>query len=231
MGRTRTATSIAPRHARRVSGPIRPGHPRPARAVPPPGRVAAPGGVTAVPSTGAVARLRALPDHRFLDTLLRSRAWIWMIGIALGGIVFMQVSLLKMNAGIGVDVQKSTELQHANATLEEQVAELSSGERIAEQAGELGLIVPSAGEVGYLSVRPQVDAARAAQNMTAPSDAARQLLASGGKPQPTPVATPAPTAVATPAPTAVATPAPTAVTTPVPTATPAPATTTTTPAQ
>ncbi|MFL5843572.1 MAG: hypothetical protein ACJ762_02690 [Solirubrobacteraceae bacterium] len=195
--------------------------------MPPPVRVAAPGGVTALPQTGALARLRAVPDHRFLDTLLRSRAWIWMIGIALGGIVFMQVSLLKMNAGIGLDVQKSTELQHANAALEEQVAELSSGERIADQAGKLGLIVPNAGDVGYLTVRPRVDAPRAAQNMTAPSEAAKQELASGGKAQPAAIATPLPTAVATAVPTAVATAVPTAVAT----ATPVPTTTATVPAQ
>jgi cell division protein FtsL len=177
-----------------------------------------------VSTTLPLHRLRALPDHRWLDSLLRSRAWIWIMGIGLGGIVFMQVSLLKMNAGIGMDVQKSTELQHANAALEEQVAELSSGERIADQAGKLGLIVPNAGDVGYLTVRAQVDAARAAQNMTAPSDAARQELASGGKAQPTAVATPVPTAVATPVPTAT----PVA---PVATATPAPTTTATVPAQ
>jgi hypothetical protein len=178
-------------------------------------RVAAPGGVTAVPSTGAAARLRALPDHRFLDTLLRSRAWIWLMGIALGGIVAMQVSLLKMNAGIGVDVQKTGELQHANAALEEQVAELSSGERISDAASKLGLVVPSAGDVGYLTVRRGADPARAARNMTPPSDAAKALMANGGV-EPTaapaatatPVATATPFATATPAPVATATPAP-----------------------
>ena len=225
MGRSRAATArrpaqttVAPRHPRRVSGPIRPGHPRPARAVPPQVRVAAPGGLTAVPNSGALARLRSDPDHRFLDTLLRSRAWIWIMGIALGGIVAMQVSLLKMNAGIGLSVQHSAELQHDNAALEEQVAELSSGERISDAAGKLGLIVPNAGDVGYLSVRRGVDAARAARNMTAPSDAAKQLMANGGKPPGTTVAaTTAPVApVATVAPVVAATP------TPVPTTTTAP---------
>jgi cell division protein FtsL len=187
--------------------------------VPPQVRVAAPGGVSALPSTGALARLRAVPDHRFLDTLLRSRAWIWLMGIALGGIVAMQVSLLKMNAGIGTSVQKSAELQHANAALEEQVAELSSGERIGDAAGNLGLIVPDAGSVGYLSVRPSIDAARAARNMTAPSDAARQLMANGGKPIGTTVA-----ATAAPVTAPVATPVATA-TPPVATVTAAPVTT------
>ena len=157
----------APAHPRRVSGPIRPGHPRPVTAVPPRVRADA-AGAAALPapslrwrvSTGAMRVLRELPDHRLLDTLLRSRAWIWLLGIALGGVVAMQVSLLKMNAGIGTAVQKSSELEHSNATLEEQVAELSSGERISDAAGALGLIVPNAGSVGYLTVRPGVDAVR-----------------------------------------------------------------------
>jgi hypothetical protein len=50
-------------------------------------------------TTTAFDRIRALPDHRLVDGLLRSQAWIWVIGIALGGIVFMQVHLLKLNAG------------------------------------------------------------------------------------------------------------------------------------
>jgi cell division protein FtsB len=187
MARTRTAAAArrpataAARGtaARRVSGPIRPGHPRPVRAVPASARV--PAAAVAVPATGAGARLRALPDHRLLDTLLRSRAWIWLLGIGLGGIVAMQVSLLKMNAGIGTAVQASAELEHQNAALQEQVAELSSGDRISSAAGALGLVMPGAGAVDYLDSRPGVDARRAAENMTAPTDAARQLLADGGR--------------------------------------------------
>jgi cell division protein FtsB len=173
--------------------------------------------------------LRELPDHRLLDTLLRSRAWIWLLGIALGGVVAMQVSLLKMNAGIGVDVQRSTDLQHANAMLEEQVAELSSGDRIQAAAQRMGLIVPDAGAVGYLTVRPGMDPGQAARTMTAPSQAAREDLLQGGRTASTPVApatttattttatTATPVATATAAPVATATPAPVVTATPVPT--------------
>jgi cell division protein FtsB len=164
-------------------------------------------------------RLRALPDARFLDTLLRSRAWIWMIGIGLGGIVFMQVSMLKLNAGISQDVQRSADLQRANADLEEQVAELSGGDRISAAAQHLGLIMPDAGQVVYVTPGAE-DAARAAARIRPPSDQARQLLGSGGllPGQVAPVsATPAPAAAVTPAATAV----PAASATPVATATPA----------
>ena len=65
--------------SRRISGPI-------ARSVPAVTLPAPRHG-----STGAFERLRALPDHRMVDRLLRGRAWIWLIGLMLGGIVAMQV--------------------------------------------------------------------------------------------------------------------------------------------
>jgi hypothetical protein len=232
MGRTRAAatarrsTTHAPPAPRRVSGPIRPGHPRPVTAVPP--RLHVPAPAPATRTTSVTDKLRALPDHRWLDTLLRSRAWIWLLGIALGGIVAMQVSLLKMNAGIGRSVQAGAALQHANASLEEEIAELSSGTRISLAAQDMGLVVPDAGSVGYLTVRPKVDAVRAAQNMTAPSQAARELLASGGRTDSaTAPVVPATTTQTTTTTTATTTAAPAA--TPVPTATPPAATAATTP--
>jgi hypothetical protein len=217
----------APRQPRRVSGPV-------ARPVPVPGRPRPTTPVTASHAVGAT--LRALPDHRLLDTLLRSRAWIWLLGIALGGIVFMQVSLLQMNSGIGSAVAESTELEHRNALLSEQVAELSSGERIRAEADRLGLVSPDAGAVGFLDVRGTLDATRALGNMTPPSDTARAALATGGQvttaavPEETaisPVETVAPVATAAPVETAApaVTPAATAAPVSTPAATAAPVTT------
>jgi hypothetical protein len=198
MSRAVARRQSVPRHPRRVSGPMRPvpvpGQPRPARPT--------------TQSHSISTRFKALPDARVLDKLLRSRAWIWLLGMALGGIVFMQVSLLGMNAGIGRAVAQSTVLEHKNAALEEQVAELSSGDRVRAKATELGLLSPSAGDVGFLTARPRVDARRAAQRMTAPSDEARQTLATDGR---------SATALA-----AVPTPIPTVVSTPTPSVTPAP---------
>jgi hypothetical protein len=74
--------------------------------------VAAPAGATTLPrrsgTTGVFARIRALPEHRVIDRLLRSRAWIWALGALLGGIVAMQVSLLKLNSGISRAVETTT---------------------------------------------------------------------------------------------------------------------------
>ena len=227
MSRSRTAAArrapLAPRTPRRGSGPVRPvavpGRPRPATPV-----VA--DHAPRAPTLGA--RVRALPDHRLLDTLLRSRAWIWLLGVALGGIVFMQVSLLGMNAGIGRAVAQSTTLEQHNSALEAQVAKLSSGERIRAAAARLGLLSPDAGSVAFVGIRPSVDARRAVGRMTAPTDAARQALATDGRPAPVvvPVTPVAPAATAVPAaPTATAAPALTPAAT---VAAPAPVGTTTT---
>jgi hypothetical protein len=217
-----------PRHARRISGPAH-------RA--PTGLVARP--VPGVPlprpvrrgSTGAFERLRALPEHRMVDRLLRGRAWIWLIGIMLGGIVAMQVSLLKLNSGISRAVTTAGTLERANADLETEVARLSSGERIQTTAADEGMVAPPAGDVAYVTARPGRDPGLAAQRMQSPSDEAEQVMANGGKAPasltpgtvtpvvPEAAATPV-TPTVTPAPAATVTPAPTA--TPMPTATPEP---------
>jgi cell division protein FtsL len=159
--------TIAPR---RISGPV-------SRRM-----VAAPVAAPALPrrgTTGLFARVRALPEHRVVDRLLRSRLWIWALGALLGGIVTMQVSLLKLNSGISRAVETTTTLERQNAELEMSIARLSSPQRIDEGAQALGMILPPAGEVDYLTAGPQ-DAERAVRRMQPPSEAAAALLANGG---------------------------------------------------
>jgi cell division protein FtsL len=112
--------------------------------------------------------LRGLPDARWLDRLLRGQGWIVLIGIALMGIVAMQVSLLKMNAGIGQSIERAGSLERQNADLRAEVSRLSSEERIASVATKNGLVMPDAGEVRYVNVRGEVDARKAAGVMRAP---------------------------------------------------------------
>jgi cell division protein FtsL len=126
--------------------------------------------------------LRALPDSPWVDRLLRGRAWIFVIGIALIGLVFMQVSMLEMNAGIGRAVEKTGTLERQNADLRATVSQLSSEERIQREAAQMGLVMPPAGEVHYLTSRgPKADAARAAKVMRAPSPEAQQTAAQGAQ--------------------------------------------------
>ncbi|HVL95209.1 MAG TPA: hypothetical protein VM266_05060 [Solirubrobacteraceae bacterium] len=223
-----TASTYAPRAPRRVSGPARRPAPRPVPALPP--RRPLSGATVGAPAP-ALRRLRAVPDHRMLDRLLHSRAWIWLMGIGLGGIVAMQVSLLKLNSGISRAVETSATLERSNARLREQVAALSTGERLRTGAAALGMVMPDAGSVEYLRARPGVDERRAALNLQPPSEEARRRLAAGGRDPVAPAtlpgtAAPVTTTTTTPAPpatTTAPTPAPGA-TAPAPTATPAPTT-------
>src|SRR5918997_6241812 len=147
--RAHTRRAPAPRHHRRVSGPIA----RPVPAVALPGRA----GSQSRGTTGVFERLRALPEHRVVDRLLRGRAWIWLIGLMLGGIVAMQVSLLKLNAGISASVERAGTLERRNAGLETEVARLASGERIQAAAADEGMVAPPAGDVAFLTARPDTD--------------------------------------------------------------------------
>ncbi len=208
--------ATAPRHPRRMSGPV--ARPVPSVALPQPARRG---------STGAFERLRALPEHRLVDRLLRGRAWIWLIGIMLGGIVAMQVSLLKLNSGISRAVTAAGTLERVNADLETEVARLSSGSRIQSAAADEDMVAPPAGDVGYLTARPGTDERLAVERMQSPSEDAKQVMANGGKAPPelapstvTPVVPETVTPVTAPVPAATVAPAPTA--TPVPTATPEP---------
>ena len=222
------ARSHAPRAPRRVSGPVQ------RRLVPAP---AGPAGLPRRGTTGFFTRVGALPDHRVVDRLLRSRLWIWALGIALLGVVTMQVSLLKLNSGISRAVETTTTLERQNAALEESITKLTATDRIQTGAEALGMLMPAAGDVGYLQAGPN-DADRAVSRMEPPSEEAAALLANSGI---VPGSMIAPAVAATPSATTPTATTPTATTpttqttTPVaPVVTPAPTTapvTTTAPTQ
>jgi hypothetical protein len=164
--RSHASRTPAPPGPRRISGPV------------------AGAGAAALPrvrtgTTGLFARIRELPEHRIIDRLLRSRLWIWALGLALGGIVTMQVSLLKLNSGISRAVETTETLERQNANLEASIARLSSPDRIESGAATLGMVMAPAGDVGYLTARPD-DAKNAVRRMQPPSDEAAALMANGG---------------------------------------------------
>ncbi|HEX8083105.1 MAG TPA: cell division protein FtsL [Solirubrobacteraceae bacterium] len=163
------------------------------------------GGAVALPAPIAPLRrileaLRALPDARWLDRLLRGQGWIVLIGIALMGIVAMQVSLLKMNAGIGQSIEQAGSLERQNADLRAEVSKLSSEERIATVAEKNGLVMPDAGEVRYVRVRGEADARKAAAVMRAPDPVEETVETTA-----TSAATTDPAAQAAPTPTSTST--------------------------
>ena len=112
-----------------------------------------------------------------------------MIGILLGGIVAMQVSLLRLNAGISRAVQTQSTLELQNATLQASIAEATSGERLREAAADLSLVEPQAGQTRYLTAHPATDPRRAARRMKPTSERAIAIMANGGE-DPRPVAPP-----------------------------------------
>jgi hypothetical protein len=128
---------------------------------------------------------RGLPDSPFIDRLLAGRVWVAVVAIALIGIVFMQVSLLRLNAGIGESVERQASLERQNAALRADVSGLSAGPRIEEVAGGLGMLMAPAGDVRYLDVRAAdrtLLGYRAAHVMGVPA-AQALATAQGGSPE------------------------------------------------
>jgi hypothetical protein len=155
----------APRAPRRVSGPTRP--PRAALAG------AGAGTVVARPPLSLRLGRRAMRvgDARVLDRLVRGRAWIAIVAAALIGIVFMQVSMLKLNAGVSRAVTAADTLERQNSTLRADISKLDSGERVQGAAANLGMTTRAAGDVHYLDAA-RASAARAAASIKPPNPVA-----------------------------------------------------------
>jgi cell division protein FtsL len=113
-------------------------------------------------------RAMRIGDARLLDRLVRGRAWIAIMAIGLIGIVFMQVSLLKLNAGISRAVTAADTLDRQNSSLREEISKLDSGERVQDAAAKLGMVTPAAGDVHYLN-GAEASGARAAAAIKPPA--------------------------------------------------------------
>lgn len=221
--------------AARRSAAAHPARPRPRKAAAPARRVSGPAKGRGTAARASVAApqpfvlrvggaVHAVAEHRFLDRLIRGRAWIGILAGGLMGIVFLQVSMLQMNAGIGASVEKATKLERQNAALQAGISQLSSGERIQDIAARQGMVVPAgASGVRFLDAR-SLDVGRAVRGITAPSETppAPLMAAAPGAPAGAPAAIgPAAAGATTTAPaatTAIAPPPATATTTPPPAA-------------
>jgi hypothetical protein len=155
--RARQATRTRPRparpskglpRARRVSGPVRAA--AAAQRVLPTLR---PLPVLGTIGSHAARAGRSLPDSPVLDRLLRGRVWIGLLGTLLIGLVAINVSLLKYNAEAGRNAEKAKALRIQNAELRARVSRLRSSDRLERAGRALGLGMPAAGQVRYLSAR------------------------------------------------------------------------------
>jgi cell division protein FtsL len=133
--------------------------------------------------------------------------WIVLLAVLLAGIVFANVALLEMNAGIARTTEQVAALKRENSRLRLEAARLGSSERIQRAAADLGLVLPAPGEVRYLEARPG-DPELALKRMSAPT--------------PVPVYTPPPVPVPEPVAIDPATTTTTETTTPTPTTTTTP---------
>jgi len=230
---TRRAGSRPTRVHRRVSGraaPARAGAGRPAAATA--------GQLGALPVLGAFALRagRSLQDSSLLDRLLRGRMWIGLLGVLLVGLVALNVSLLKLNAEAGQYAETAKKLRVENADLRGKVSRLGSGGRLQDAAAQLGLVMPRADDVNFLTANEGIDARRAARHGAMPpwTDTGDIVTSIPEEPLAPPASSivppgPAGTTGAATTPTATGTPA-AEPTTPQPTQTVAPAPATATPA-
>jgi len=127
---------------------------------------------TAKPSRGVLRGIGAfvvsLPDHPWLDKVVRGRVWIPLLGVLLAGIVASQVEILKLGASMGRSLEQTTTLTTQNEQLRYNVASLSNDQRIERLATSMGMVLPPPGAVGYLSANRHADVTRALGNIHSP---------------------------------------------------------------
>ncbi len=126
---------------------------------------------------GIGAFVVALPDHPWLDKVVRGRVWIPLLGVLLAGIVAAQVEILKLGANMGSSLEQTTTLTTQNEQLRYSVASLSDDQRIERLATSMGMVLPPPGSVGYLIASERSDVTRALGNIHAPDATAFMALA------------------------------------------------------
>jgi len=180
--------SPAPPLPRRVSGPATRPH------ASPPLRVVAGGAALASRVAGVALDVSG---SRAMDRVVRSRAWIVIVAFGLIGIVAMQVSMLKLNAGIGRAVETVNTLERTNASLRGEISRLSAGDRIQSLAGARGFVMPAPADVTYLRAGDlRADGRRAARRMVTPDPQAAGPAGSSTETTSSIVASAAPAAAA-----------------------------------
>jgi hypothetical protein len=117
-------------------------------------------------ATGAATAVRQLPDSSLMVRMTRGRAWIAVLGVLLAGIVALNVVTLSIAASAGHVDQNIQALEQENTLLHSRDAERSGAARVRHDAAELGLVMPTSDQVGYIEAGPR-DVAVAAQRLAA----------------------------------------------------------------
>lgn len=101
------------------------------------------------PSRQSIGRAGAASGG-LLARLFIGRRLIGVLAAALIGLVFLQVSLLKLNTQISSDAAQSQILVRENAEKRSLLARLDGAQRVTGAAGNLGLVMPAPDAVCYL---------------------------------------------------------------------------------
>jgi hypothetical protein len=97
-----------------------------------------------------------------VDRLVRGRTWIGLLCLLLIGLVGLNVSLLKLNAAAGRNAEWAKKLRVDHADLQARVSRLRSAAHIQAEGRSMGLVMPAAADVHYLTANPARDARQAA---------------------------------------------------------------------
>lgn len=118
--------------------------------------------VNAVGRTAAT--VGGLADSGVVIGMARSRLWIGVLGVLLGGIVAMNVVGLSLSSSESRTASRIDELIRANSVQQSRLAHRLSNGEISRKAAALGLTVPAPDAVHYISAGSN-DAERAAKRL------------------------------------------------------------------
>lgn len=145
--RTQTSRARQPRTSRPYAGT-----PMPARLVP-------------IAIGGTAGAVSGLAESGLVYRLTRGRLWIGVLTGLLVGIVALNVMALSFNSSSSKATRQTDVLNRQISTLRAQIAESGvSNEHVQAQAGQLGMVVPEPGSIGYVEASSK-DAAAAAQRI------------------------------------------------------------------
>jgi cell division protein FtsL len=122
-----------------------------------------------VPRAGLIIRLPR--GGKLLDSIVRGRAWIPVLGVLLVGIVGMRVEVLKLGSSVGVEMQQASQLQSANAVMLNQVSALADNTRIEQLAEKQGMVMPLPLDLHFVRASGPVSVSRAIADVSEPAPA------------------------------------------------------------
>ena len=155
----------APRGARSSAARSRPKASATARR----SRITPPGGIVMFPAAavgGAAGAVGGIANSGLVVGISRSRVWIVVLGILLGGIVALNVWGLSLSASTSTMAAEIDELQRTNSVLETRIAQRLSSGRVQKAAAAVGLNAPAADAVRYVKASSS-DAEKAAERLSA----------------------------------------------------------------